>query len=120
MPLRERRKVNGSYVYGFLELHSRVNVGLAISGNDALLVATVLDADTKPLDAIAAESQALAEAGRKGTINPRELSGATFTVSNPGMVGIPSFTAVVNPPQAAILAVGAITLRPVVRNGESW
>ncbi len=85
---------------------------------DALVVPTVFDADQKNLRQIATDSRALAQRVRDGQITPPELSGATFTVSNLGMFGIDSFAAVINPPQAAILAVGAITERPVVRDGE--
>ena len=85
---------------------------------DALVVPTVFDADRKGLRQIATESRALASEVREGQITPPELSGATFTVSNLGMYGIDGFSAVINPPQAAILAVGAIAERPVVRDGE--
>jgi pyruvate dehydrogenase E2 component (dihydrolipoamide acetyltransferase) len=82
------------------------------------VVPTVFDADRKGLRQIAADSRALAARVRDGSITPPELSGATFTVSNLGMYGIDSFSAVINPPQAAILAVGAIRERPVARDGE--
>jgi pyruvate dehydrogenase E2 component (dihydrolipoamide acetyltransferase) len=116
--LREHPRANGAYRDGRLELYSRVNVGVAVAGQDALVVATVFDADRKGLRQIAQEARALAQRVRDGTITPPELSGGTFTVSNLGMFGIDSFAAVINPPQAAILAVGSITERPVVRGGE--
>jgi pyruvate dehydrogenase E2 component (dihydrolipoamide acetyltransferase) len=116
--LREFPKANGAYRDGRFELYSRVNVGIAVAARDALVVPTVFDADRKGLWQIGNESRALAERVREGTITPPELSGATFTVSNLGMFGIDSFAAVINPPQAAILAVGAIKERPVARNGE--
>jgi pyruvate dehydrogenase E2 component (dihydrolipoamide acetyltransferase) len=81
-------------------------------------VPTVFDADLKGLAQIATETRALAQRVRGGTITPPELSGGTFTVSNLGMFGISSFAAVINPPQAGILAVGAIAERPVVKDGE--
>jgi pyruvate dehydrogenase E2 component (dihydrolipoamide acetyltransferase) len=84
----------------------------------ALVVPTVFDADTKALGEIARETRALAERVRDGTVTPPELSGGTFTVSNLGMYGISSFTAIVNPPQAAILAIGAVAPRAVVRDGQ--
>ena len=111
-------RANGAYRDGRFELYSRVNVGVAVAGQDALVVPTVFDADRKGLRQIASESRALAQRVRDGQITPPELSGGTFTVSNLGMFGIDSFAAVINPPQAAILAVGAITERPVVRDGE--
>jgi pyruvate dehydrogenase E2 component (dihydrolipoamide acetyltransferase) len=118
LALREHPRANGAYRDGRFELYSRVNVGIAVAARDALVVPTVFDADRKGLWQIGNESRALAERVREGTITPPELSGATFTVSNLGMFGIDSFAAVINPPQAAILAVGAIKERPVARNGE--
>jgi pyruvate dehydrogenase E2 component (dihydrolipoamide acetyltransferase) len=116
--LREFPRANGAYRDGRFELYSRVNVGIAVAGQDALVVPTVFDADRKGLRQIASESRALAQRVRDGQITPPELSGATFTVSNLGMYGIDNFSAVINPPQAAILAVGAIKERAAVRDGE--
>jgi pyruvate dehydrogenase E2 component (dihydrolipoamide acetyltransferase) len=118
LALREHPRANGAYRDGRFELYSRVNVGVAVAARDALVVPTVFDADQKNLRQIATDSRALAQRVRDGQITPPELSGATFTVSNLGMLGIDSFAAVINPPQAAILAVGAITERPVVRGGS--
>ena len=116
--LREFPRVNGAYRDGRFELYSRVNIGVAVAAEEALIVPTVFDADTKSLGQIARDARALAERVRAGVVTPPELSGGTFTVSNLGMFGIQSFTAVINPPQAAILAVGALEPRPVVRDGE--
>jgi pyruvate dehydrogenase E2 component (dihydrolipoamide acetyltransferase) len=116
--LREHPRANGGYRDGRFELYSRVNVGVAVAAEDALVVPTLFDADRKGLRQIASDSRALAGKVRDGQITPPELSGATFTVSNLGMFGIDRFSAVINPPQAAILAVGAIVERPVVRDGE--
>jgi pyruvate dehydrogenase E2 component (dihydrolipoamide acetyltransferase) len=118
LALREHPRANGAYRDGRFELYSRVNVGIAVAANDALVVPTIFDADQKVLRQIAAEARTLAQKVRDGQIIPPELSGATFTVSNLGMFGIDSFAAVINPPQAAILAVGAIAERPVVRDGQ--
>jgi pyruvate dehydrogenase E2 component (dihydrolipoamide acetyltransferase) len=116
--LREFPRANGAYRGGKAEMYSRVNVGVAVAAQDALVVPTVFDADLKGLRQIATETRALASRVREGTITPPELSGGTFTVSNLGMYGVTSFSAVINPPQAAILAVGAIDEKPVVRDGE--
>jgi pyruvate dehydrogenase E2 component (dihydrolipoamide acetyltransferase) len=116
--LRSFPQANGAYRDGRFELYSRVNVGVAVAAQDALVVPTVLDADRKGLREIAADSRSVAARVRDGSITPPELSGGTFTVSNLGMFGITNFSAVINVPQAAILAVGAITERPVVRDGE--
>ncbi|HEX9967071.1 MAG TPA: dihydrolipoamide acetyltransferase family protein [Solirubrobacterales bacterium] len=118
LALREHPRANGAYRDGRFELYSRVNVGVAVAAKDALVVPTVFDADRKGLRQIAEDSRALAGKVREGSITPPELSGATFTVSNLGMYGIVGFSAVINPPQAAILAVGSIEERPVVRDGE--
>jgi pyruvate dehydrogenase E2 component (dihydrolipoamide acetyltransferase) len=95
-----------------------VNVGVAVAAEDALVVPTVFDAEEKSLGEIARETRALAERVRAGTITPPELGGGTFTVSNLGMYGVRSFTAIINPPQAAILSVGSVEARAVVREGE--
>jgi pyruvate dehydrogenase E2 component (dihydrolipoamide acetyltransferase) len=116
--LREHPPANGSYKDGRFELHSRVNVGVAVAASDALVVPTVFDADRKGLREIAEDTRDLAARVRDGSITPPELSGGTFTVSNLGMYGVSNFSAVINAPQAAILAVGAIAERPVVRDGE--
>jgi pyruvate dehydrogenase E2 component (dihydrolipoamide acetyltransferase) len=118
LALREHPRANGAYRDGRFELYSRVNVGIAVAARDALVVPTVFDADRKSLLEIATDSRSLAERVRDGLVTPPELSGATFTVSNLGMYGVSAFAAVINPPQAGILAVGAIEERPVVRDGE--
>jgi pyruvate dehydrogenase E2 component (dihydrolipoamide acetyltransferase) len=118
LALREHPRANGSYRDAHLELHSRINVGVAVAAHDALIVPTVFDADEKSLGEIARETRALAESVRAGTVTPPELGGGTFTVSNLGMYGVRSFTAIINPPQAAILSVGSMEQRAVVREGE--
>jgi pyruvate dehydrogenase E2 component (dihydrolipoyllysine-residue acetyltransferase) len=118
LALHEFPRANGSYRDGRFELHSRVNVGVAVATDDALVVPTVFDVDRKSLGEVARTTRELAGKVRDGTVSPSELSGGTFTVSNLGMYGITSFRAVINPPQAAILAVGAIEPRPVVRKGK--
>ncbi|MGA2164077.1 MAG: dihydrolipoamide acetyltransferase family protein [Solirubrobacteraceae bacterium] len=123
LALHEHPRANGSYRDGKLQLHSRVNVGVAVAADSddpmggALVVPTVFDAALKSLGEIARETRALAERVRAGTITPPELGGGTFTVSNLGMYGIRSFSAIVNPPQAAILSVGSLALRAVVLGG---
>src|SRR5208282_5872003 len=117
LALREYPRANGSYRDGVLQLHGRVNVGVAVAAADALIVPTLFDADAKALGEIAREARALIERVRAGTITPPELGGGTFTVSNLGMYGIGSFTPIINPPQAAILSVGALEPRVVARDG---
>ncbi len=107
LALRGHPRANGSYLDGGFELHERVNVGVAVAAEDALVVPVVHDADRKALGQIARETRALAERVRLGTIAPPELAGGTFTVSNLGMYGMTQIVPVINPPQAAILGVGA-------------
>jgi pyruvate dehydrogenase E2 component (dihydrolipoyllysine-residue acetyltransferase) len=118
LALREYPRANGSYKDGRFELYSRVNVGVAVAAHDALVVPTVFDADRKSLGEIARDTRTLAERVRANAVTPPELSGGTFTVSNLGMFGVTEFSAVINPPQAAILAVGKMEPRAVVRDGE--
>jgi pyruvate dehydrogenase E2 component (dihydrolipoamide acetyltransferase) len=110
--LRRHPRANGSYRDGHFELHERVNVGVAVAADDALVVPTVFDADTKSLGQIARDVRELASRVRAGTTRPADLAGGTFTVSNLGMHGMSAITPVINPPQAAILGVGS--LRPVL------
>ncbi|HMI81604.1 MAG TPA: dihydrolipoamide acetyltransferase family protein [Solirubrobacterales bacterium] len=116
--LREFPKANGGYRDGRFELYSRVNVGVAVAAEEALVVPTIFDADRKGLRQIAADARAVAAKVRDGSVTPPELSGGTFTVSNLGMYGIDAFEAVINMGQAAILAVGAIREAPAVRDGQ--
>ncbi len=118
LALREHPRANGSYRDGRVQLHSRVNVGIAVAAQDALVVPTVFDADEKSLGEIARETRALVERVRDGTITPPELGGGTFTVSNLGMYGIRNFTAIINPPQAAIMSVGELLPRAVADGDE--
>jgi pyruvate dehydrogenase E2 component (dihydrolipoamide acetyltransferase) len=107
LALRRHPRANGSYRDERFELHEQVNVGIAVAAADALVVPTVSDADGRSVGAIAREARRLAAAVRDGSVTPGELAGATFTVSNLGMYGMTAITPVINPPQAAILGVGA-------------
>jgi pyruvate dehydrogenase E2 component (dihydrolipoamide acetyltransferase) len=118
LALREHPRANASYRDGSLALHSRINIGVAVAAQDALVVPTVFDADAKALGEIARETRSLAARVRDATITPPELGGGTFTVSNLGMYGIASFTAIINPPQVAILSVGSVQRRAVVLEDE--
>jgi pyruvate dehydrogenase E2 component (dihydrolipoamide acetyltransferase) len=116
--LRAHPLANSAYRDGRFELYERVNIGVAVAAEGTLLVPTLFDADRCSLGEIARETRRLAAAARAGTLTPPELGGQTFSVSNLGMFGVTRFTAVLNPPQAAILAVGALEERPAVRDGE--
>ncbi len=108
LALLRHPRVNASYRDDRFELHGRINVGFAVATDDALIVPTVSDADTKSLTVIAQETRRLAARVRSGEITPPELSDATFTVSNLGMFGMTAIRPIVNPPQVAILGVGAM------------
>ena len=112
--LREHPRVNGAYRDGKFELYDKINIGVAVAAMDALVVPTIFDADQKSLGQISRDARAVIEKVRDKTVTPPELSGGTFTVSNLGMYGIEHFTAIINPPQASILTVGALSKRPAV------
>ncbi len=111
--LRTFPRFNASYADSKVECYSRINVGVAVATDDALLVPVVFDADRKTLAQIAADTQRLAEAARRRALQPEDLRDGTFTVSNLGMFGVRSFTAIIDPPQVAILAVGGVRRAPV-------
>jgi pyruvate dehydrogenase E2 component (dihydrolipoamide acetyltransferase) len=112
--LREFPRVNGAYRDGKFELYENVNIGIAVAAQDALVVPTVFDADQKSLGQIARDARQVIGKVKEKTVTPPELSGGTFTVSNLGMFGIEQFTAIINPPQAAILTVGKLEKKPAV------
>ena len=114
--LRRHPRANGSYVDERFELHERVNVGIAVAAEDALVVPVIHDADTSRSVRSLPRAGAWPRRSATATITPAELSGATFTVSNLGMYGMTAITPVINPPQAAILGVGAI--RDVLARGD--
>ncbi len=118
LALREQPRANSSYRDGALTVHERVNVGVAVADEGSLVVPTIFDADEKSVGEIARATRELAQRVRSGEITPPEVGGGTFTVSNLGMYGVRAFTAIINPPQTAILAVGAVAERPVVRDGQ--
>jgi pyruvate dehydrogenase E2 component (dihydrolipoamide acetyltransferase) len=111
--LRQFPRFNASYVDGRVECYSRINVGVAVAAPDALLVPVVYDADQKTLAQIAADTRRLADAARRRALQPDDLRAGTFTVSTLGMFGVRSFTAIIDPPQVAILAVGSVRRAPV-------
>ncbi len=117
LALRDHPRANGSYRDGSFELHQRINIGMAVAAEDALVVPTIFDADSRSVGSIASESRRLAARVRAGDATPSELAGATFTVSNLGMYGMSAITPVINPPQAAILGVGAMRTLPAVVDG---
>ena len=112
---------NASWAGDRILVHSRVNVGVAVSLPDerggGLVVATIRDAHLKSLRMISAETRSLAQKARERGLATEEMSDSTFTISNLGMFGVDDFTAIINPPNSAILACGAAIEQPVVRDG---
>jgi pyruvate dehydrogenase E2 component (dihydrolipoamide acetyltransferase) len=111
-------RFNASFVDGTVECYSRINVGVAVATDDALLVPVVFDADQKSLVQIAGETKRLADAARRRVLVPDDLQHGTFTVSNLGMFGVRAFTAIIDPPQVAILAVGGARRAPFEGDGD--
>ena len=111
-------ELNASYDGDAMVLHEAVNVGVATAVDDGLVVPVVRHCDREPLAAIVRQARGLLERARSGHFASDDLTGATFTLSNLGMLPVTEFTAVINPPQAAILAVGTIRETPVVREGQ--
>ena len=116
--LIQHPQVNASYQEKSIRYYERADIGVAVAIDDGLITPVVRSADQKTLSQISSEVRGLAERARSRKLKPEEYTGATFSISNLGMLGIDEFTAVINPPEAAILAVGAVTSKPVVRNNE--
>jgi len=116
--LRRHPRVAASWRDGALVAGAGANVGIAVATEDGLVVPVVHGADALPLAGITARRREIAEAARSGTLRPEDVQGGVFTISNLGMFGVDAFQAIVNAPQAAILAVGRILERPVAANGE--
>jgi pyruvate dehydrogenase E2 component (dihydrolipoamide acetyltransferase) len=116
--LIQHPQVNASFQDRAIRYYERADIGVAVAIEDGLITPVVRSADQKSLSQIAGEVRELAERARSRKLLPEEYTGATFSISNLGMLGIDEFTAVINPPEAAILAVGAVTPKPVVRDGQ--
>ncbi len=116
--LARHPRLNASFGGDAREYQEHINIGLAVSLDDGLLVPVLHDCDSLSLLEIAAQATALVERARSGKPRAEDLSGGTFTISNLGMLPIDHFTAIINQPQGAILAVGAIKERPVARDGQ--
>lgn len=116
--LIQHPQVNASYQEKVVRYYEHADVGVAVAIEDGLITPVVRAADQKSLSQIAAEVRELAERARSKRLKPEEYTGATFSVSNLGMFGIDEFTAVINPPEGAILAIGAMSAKPVVRENE--
>ena len=118
MALSKHPEVNSSWMGDFVRQHHHIHIGSAIALEDGLIVPVVRFANQKTLTQIAADASSLYEKARQKKIQPQEFTGNTFTISNLGMMDIDEFTAIINPPDACILAVGKSTPTPVVENGQ--
>jgi pyruvate dehydrogenase E2 component (dihydrolipoamide acetyltransferase) len=118
LALRKFPDFNASYTEQGIQRHAEINIGNAVALPRGLVVPVIRNADRKTLPQIAAESRALAEKARSGGLALADYEGGTFSISNLGMLGVEEFSAIVNPPQVAILAVGAAAEEPVVRDGQ--
>ena len=116
--LIQHPEVNASFQEKFVRYYERADIGVAVAIPDGLITPVIRAADQKSLSQIAGEVRELAERARSRKLKPEEYTGATFSISNLGMFGIDEFTAVINPPEGAILAVGAMSAKPVVRENE--
>jgi pyruvate dehydrogenase E2 component (dihydrolipoamide acetyltransferase) len=116
--LAQHPEVNAHWLGDAMRFWNRVHLGIAVATDAGLITPVIFDADQKRLSEIAAEARDLAGRARERRLKPEEYTGSTFTVSNLGMFGIEHFTAIINPPEAGILAVGAIESRPVVHNED--
>jgi pyruvate dehydrogenase E2 component (dihydrolipoamide acetyltransferase) len=116
--LAQHPRVNVSWKDGTLERHADINIGLAVALEDGLVVPVLHKADTLGLKEIATRREDLVARAQSGKLRPADIQGGVFTISNLGMYGVDAFSAIVNPPQAAILAVGRITDRVVPVNGQ--
>jgi pyruvate dehydrogenase E2 component (dihydrolipoamide acetyltransferase) len=114
--LREYPRLNASFAGEELHVHNQINIGIAVAREQGLLTTVLKDADKKSLAQIAQESQKLVKRAREGRMQADDMVGGTFTISNMGMFGVKDFVAIINPPQAAILAVGAVQRVPVVND----
>jgi len=116
--LIQHRAVNASFQDKTIRYYEHADIGVAVATENGLITPVVRAAELKSLLDIATEVRELADRARSRKLKPEEYTGATFSISNLGMFGIEEFTAVINPPEGAILAIGAITPKPVIRDGQ--
>lgn len=116
--LKKYPKINASFVGDSIQMNASVNIGIAIAEEEGLIVPAILDAGSKSLLEISVASKDLIDRSKSGTLNPQEYTGGTFSISNMGMFDISSFVAIIHPPNAAVLAVGKVMKKPVVRDDD--
>ena len=116
--LKKYPKFNSSFAGDGLQMNESINIGIAIAEEEGLIVPAILDCGDKSLAEVSAASKDLVRRSQSGTLHPQEYTGGTFSISNMGMFDVSSFVAIIHPPNAAVLAVGQVAERPVVRDGE--
>ncbi len=116
--LSKHRAINSSWLGDKIRYNKDINIGVAVAVEDGLLVPVVHNANQKTLSQINSEVKILAGKAKEKKLQPNEMTGNTFTISNLGMFDIDEFTAIINPPDACILAVGSISQKPIVKNNE--
>jgi pyruvate dehydrogenase E2 component (dihydrolipoamide acetyltransferase) len=117
LALRKNPGINAQWNGQAIRVHHRAHIGIAVALDQGLITPVLRDCDVKPLGRIAVESRDLAERARGGKLRAQEMSGATFSISNLGMFDVEEFSAIINPPEGAILAVGSVLQKPVVDDG---
>jgi pyruvate dehydrogenase E2 component (dihydrolipoamide acetyltransferase) len=118
LSLTKHNKVNSYWMEDRIRVNKHVHIGMAVAVEDGLLVPVIRNADQKSLSQIAMEAKDFGAKAKEKSLQPADWEGNTFTISNLGMMGIEEFTAIINPPDACILAVGTIREVPVVREGQ--
>ena len=118
MAIKKHPVINSSWLDSHIKFHQNINIGVAVSVENGLIVPVIKSADLKSLSEISADTNSLIQKAKENKLQPVDWEGNTFTISNLGMFGIDDFTAIINPPDACILAVGAIKERPLVDNGN--
>ncbi len=118
MAIKKHPVINSSWLDSHITFHKNINIGVAVSVENGLIVPVIKNADLKSLSEISEDTNSLIQKAKENKLQPTDWEGNTFTISNLGMFGIDDFTAIINPPDACILAVGAIKERPVVDNGN--
>jgi pyruvate dehydrogenase E2 component (dihydrolipoamide acetyltransferase) len=118
LTLRGFPNLNASLTGSEIIRHGHVNIGVAVAVENGLMTVVVKDADQKPLRLISREVREMVSRARQGKVKPEDIEGSTFSISNLGMYGVDEFIAIINPPEAGILAVGAVQQVPVVEDGE--
>jgi pyruvate dehydrogenase E2 component (dihydrolipoamide acetyltransferase) len=116
--IRRHPRVNSSWLGEVIRYNEHIHIGMAVAVEDGLLVPVIRFADGKTLSQIAVEAKSFSQKAKDKKLQPQDWEGNTFTISNLGMFGIEAFTAIINPPDACILAVGGIKECPVVKNGQ--